>query len=133
MHTATVRKDRTMAQQDKIGKHATTISRIDGRTFVTYHDTPVVTVDADGTVTLNSGGWRSSTTKTRINQAASQLGLRFSVYQRDFQWFVSVDDVTSPYRIVDLSIPYFSKYKTRTLPFRDGMRFYVERDARRTA
>jgi hypothetical protein len=126
-----------MAQQDKIGKHATTISRIDGRTFVTYHDTPVVTVDADGTVTLNSGGWRSATTKTRINQAARQLNLRFSVHQRDFQWFVSVDAVASRFEmLIDLSIPHFSKHATRTLPFRDGMRFYVKDtrwDARRVA
>ena len=106
-----------MARQDKIGTHATTISRIDGRTFVTYHETPVVTVDADGTVTLNSGGWRSATTKTRINQAASQLDLRFRVYQADFQWFVSVDGPDG----------------AGTMPFADGMNFRVDQDARRAA
>ena len=77
-----------MAQQSKIGTHATTISRTDGKTVVTYHSTPVVTVDADGTVTLNSGGWRSHTTKTRMNQAARSLDLGYHVFQRDFQWFV---------------------------------------------
>ena len=61
-----------MAQQSKIGTHATTISRTDGKTVVTYHDTPVVTLDADGTITLDSGGWRSATTKPRMNQVASQ-------------------------------------------------------------
>jgi hypothetical protein len=122
-----------MAQQSKIGTHATTISRTDGKTIVTYHKTPVVTVDPDGTVTLNSGGWRSATTKTRINQAARQFNLRFSVHQRDFQWFVSVDPVAfgSP-MIFDLSIPYSSKYRTRTLPFSDGMRFHIDQ-TRRTA
>jgi hypothetical protein len=106
-----------MAQQHKIGTHATTISRIDGKMIVTYHNTPVVTVDPDGTVTLDSGGWRSATTKTRINQTASQLDLRFRVYQRDFQWFVSVS--TEPRR--------------PSMPFADGMRFYVAQDARRVA
>ena len=103
------------------------------KTIVTYHKTPVVTVDPDGTVTLNSGGWRSATTKTRINQAARQFNLRFSVHQRDFQWFVSVDPVAfgSP-MIFDLSIPYSSKYRTRTLPFSDGMRFHIDQ-TRRTA
>jgi hypothetical protein len=106
-----------MAQQHRIGTHATTISRIDGRTIVTYHDTPVVTVDAGGTITLDSGGWRSSTTKTRINQAASQLHLRFRVSQSDFQWFVSVDGPDG----------------AGTMPFTDGMKFRVDQDARRVA
>ena len=124
---ATVRKDRPMAQQSQIGKHATTISRLDGKTIVTYHDTPVVTVDPDGTVTLNSGGWRSATTKTRMNQAASQLNLSFSVQQRDFEWRVSVDGpgaVPPEKRLASSCM---------TIPFADGMKFRVYQDARRVA
>jgi len=121
-----------MAQQDKIGKHATTISQTDGRTVVTYHTTPVVTVDADGTVTLNSGGWRSATTKTRINQAASQLDLRFHVYQRDFQWWVSVDGPDDDDLRLDAASPVGGR-GCQAVTFSDGIRFRVERDARRTA
>lgn len=34
---------------------------------VRYHDTDVVIIRPDGTFRLNSGGWRTSTTKNRIN------------------------------------------------------------------
>jgi len=113
-----------MSQQHTIGTHATTISRIGGRTVVTYHETPVVTVDADGTVTLNSGGWRSATTKTRINQAASQLDLRFRVYQADFQWFVSVDG--SDDLRLDADSPVGGR-GCQAMTFSDGIRFRVYR------
>jgi hypothetical protein len=79
-----------MAQQTRIGAHATTVARLDGRLIVTYHTTPIVVVDAQGGVTLHSGGWRSHTTKTRMNQAASQLDLGYHVFQRHHQWFVRV-------------------------------------------
>lgn len=35
---------------------------------VSYHGTKVVTAHADGTFTLNSGGYRTPTTKDRINE-----------------------------------------------------------------
>ena len=108
-----------MSQQHRIGTHATTISRLDRPNIVTYHQTPIGTLDVDGTITLDSGGWRSYTTKTRMNQAASQLNLRFSVYQSDFQWFVSVSNEPRPPR--------------PSMPFADGMKFRVNQAARRTA
>jgi|TARA_R100000306_G_scaffold58364_1_gene56802 hypothetical protein len=122
-----------MARQDKIGTHATTHIHIDGKTIVTYHKTPVVTVDVDGTITLNSGGWRSSTTKTRMNQAASQLNLGFRVYQRDFDWFVKVDasQLGLGFRVYQTNFQWHAC--AGTLPFGDGMRFRVDLDARRTA
>ena len=76
-----------MAQQHKIGTHATTVAASKGTLRVTYHSTVIVEISGD-TVTLNSGGWRTSTTKTRINQAAHQFDLGFQVIQKDFQWFV---------------------------------------------
>lgn len=77
-----------MPQQTKLGKTATTISRDDdGRTVVTYHSTPVVAFDRE-LVTLDSGGYHTATTKTRMNQAASQFGLGFLVFQKGGDWFV---------------------------------------------
>jgi len=76
-----------MARQNSIGKTATTISAADGYTIVTYHQTQVVKVN-DAKIILNSGGWRTNTTKTRMNQTANQFGLGFQVYQKDFEWFV---------------------------------------------
>ena len=78
-----------MSQTHTIGKHATTVGRdVDGTIRVTYHSTNIVTVNPDGSVRLDSGGYRSATTKTRMNQASNQLGLGFTVFQKDFDWFV---------------------------------------------
>lgn len=78
-----------MSQQDKIGRVATTVRRgCDGVLRVTYHATVVVSVYPNGDIRLDSGGWRTLTTKTRMNQAAHQFALNFTVLQRNFDWYV---------------------------------------------
>ena len=78
-----------MSRSSIVGGHKTTVSRkADGSLPVTYHSTEVVKVALDGTVTLDTGGWRSNTTKLRMNQAAQQYGLGFGVFQKNFDWFV---------------------------------------------
>ena len=82
-----------MAQQGQVGRVATTVKAGDGGyTRVTYHSTHVVTF-SDHEVILNSGGWRTQTTKTRMNQASNQFGLGFRVSQRNHDWFVQVPGV----------------------------------------
>ena len=91
-----------MAQQHKVGSVHTAIQRSrDGITRIVYHSTSVVEIAPDGSVTLDSGGWRTSTTKTRMNQASNQFALGFQVYAKHGAWFVSFDG--------------------RDLPFSDGM------------
>lgn len=60
---------------------------IDGRTKVIYHSTCVVSF-TEGSIILNSGGWRTATTKARMNQASNQFRLGYYVYQKKGQWFV---------------------------------------------
>jgi len=81
-----------MSQTHKVGKTATTVTRyFTGELSVVYHRTEVVHVSGDGSIiTLNNGGWRTNTTKLRMNQAANQYGLGYQVYQKDFSWFVSI-------------------------------------------
>ena len=76
-----------MAQQHKLGKLATTVSQENGVLRVRYHNTDVVTASPKR-ITLNTGGWFTNTTRTRMNQASNQFGLGFSVYQKNFRWFV---------------------------------------------
>jgi hypothetical protein len=84
-----------MAQQSTIGKTATTIATdAEGIMRVTYHSTPVVTIYPSGRIDLDTGGWFTPTTKTRMNQASNQFGLRFYVYQKDSRWYVDVDGRT---------------------------------------
>lgn len=64
-------------------------------TVVTYHNTDVAAAaNQHGLlrVVLNPGGWFTATTKLRMNQFANQYGLPFSVYQKDYEWYVGVGD-----------------------------------------
>lgn len=89
-----------MSQVSRLGSKATTVATTDGMTRVTYHSTVVVAWDNDRIV-LNSNGWHTNTTRTRMNQASNQFALGFTVYQRNYDWYVD--------------------YKGKTLDFVDGM------------
>lgn len=76
-----------MAQTQRISGVATNVRTDNGQTVVRYHSTDVVKFDAD-TIVLDSGGWQTMTTKTRMNQASNQYGLNYSVYQKEYKWYV---------------------------------------------
>ena len=77
-----------MSKSDTVGTHKTVIFQTEGyMTAVRYHQTNVVEFDQN-LIVLDSGGWHSATTKLRMNQTSRQFGLDFSVYQKDFEWFV---------------------------------------------
>lgn len=59
-----------------------------GLTSVIYYDTPVVRF-TDTLIRLNTGGWRTITTKTRMNQVSNQYNLGYRVFQKNFNWFVT--------------------------------------------
>lgn len=83
-----------MARTQKAGRVATSVFKdTDGYTKVIYHQTPVVKFNAEEII-LNSGGWLTVTTKTRMNQAANQYGLGFNVYQKNHKWFVDFQGLT---------------------------------------
>lgn len=81
-----------MGQIHTIGKTATAVYGENGYTCVRYHQTVVIKFN-DKSIILNSGGWRSNTTKTRINQASNQFDLGVHVYQDNFQWLVLYNGV----------------------------------------
>jgi len=75
---------------DHVSGVATTIAE-DGRwTVITYHKTPVVKF-TEKIIKLNTGGYKSQTTKRRMNQASNQFGLGFEIIQRKGDWLVKVD------------------------------------------
>ena len=76
-----------MASIDTIGSHKTSVFTHENTTFVKYHWTNVVSFNED-TITLNTGGFETNTTKTRMNQTSNQFNLGFRVYQKNFDWFV---------------------------------------------
>jgi imidazoleglycerol phosphate synthase glutamine amidotransferase subunit HisH len=73
------------------GKVATAVldlSDEDGKkTGVQYHDTIIVEFTND-TIKLNSGGWRTVTTKRRMNQVSEEYDLAIRVYQKYDSWWV---------------------------------------------
>ncbi len=70
-------------QSRKVGNN-TYLERYSDYIAVRLHWTEVVRYLPNGDVQLNSGGYRTATTKARINEFSPA-----SVYQRDFQWFVN--------------------------------------------
>jgi len=86
-----------MGQTATISRNNTRIDNRDGYRVVTLHSTPIVKVASDETVTLDSGGWRTVTTKTRINQVSNEWGLGFTVYQKDYAWYVALGGRAYPF------------------------------------
>ena len=67
----------------------------DGVTRVILHKTEVVKftrLDGRLVVTLDSGGYQTVTTKSRMNQASDHYCLGFSVYQEKGKWYVRKHD-----------------------------------------
>lgn len=52
---------------------------------VQYHATDIVIARPDGTITLNSGGWRTPTTKERINR---YLPTGYTLIQDKHTWYI---------------------------------------------
>lgn len=70
---------------------------------VKLHDTDVVTIHPDGTLTLNSGGWLTATTKDRMNQALREVEAPLQIRTEKGRWYIG-------------------QWWTESTPFFDGMR-----------
>lgn len=71
-----------------IGKHCTEVLSTSEGVVVIYHKTRVALLRTDGTIVLNSGGWRTVTTKKRINQALDTWGSHYGLYQEKGEWYL---------------------------------------------
>jgi len=78
-----------MPSYSKVGSHKTSVKAdmSKGILRVTYHSTDVVSVTPK-TIRLNTGGWKTATTRTRMNQASRQYSLGYTVYQKNYSWYV---------------------------------------------
>lgn len=96
---------------DKGAYRDETVRLPDGRRVHYYHQHPVVVVDGD-TYRISSCGYKTATTKERINR---YLPSGYRVYQEDLEWFLSVHDPNADYDERDPEVREFS----------DGMAFSV--------
>lgn len=81
-------------RQTKKLKHCTYICKGDDWEegdviFIQHHATPILTVWPDDTVQINNGGWYTSTTKARLNEYMSDLGIPYSIHQRKYIWYIT--------------------------------------------
>lgn len=60
---------------------------------IKYHQTNVVSFNCDKII-LNTGGYKSLTTKLRMNQVSRLHNLRIYIYQENFDWFVEYLNTT---------------------------------------
>ena len=95
-----------MSRMDKLSNYRTTWQTEGERGSVTYVSTKIVEWSGLA-VTLNSDGWQTVTTKRKMNQAARQFGLGFSVFQKNHDWFVNC--------------PMTGFGGRKTISYRDGM------------
>lgn len=81
-----------MAQQQQVGSVHTTVHTNEfGEIQCIYHKTKVASYNpSDGIIVLNTGGYFTATTKTRMNQFSNQYNLKFKVYAKRGDWFVSI-------------------------------------------
>ena len=93
-----------MSQTREVRGVATSIRTEDGWTHIRYHNTDVVSFNNDEIV-LRTGGYRTATTRTRMNQAANQFGLGFRIHQSDFAWFVNNNPFGGPAGYEEHRIP----------------------------
>lgn len=67
-----------MAQTHRVSRNNTTIKTHNGTTSITLHHTVVVAFN-DSSIMLDCGGYRTVTTRTRMNQASHQYALGYGV------------------------------------------------------
>ena len=79
-----------------INDYKTRVLSDGNKTRVFFHDTPVVTFN-EKTIELNTGGWRTRSTKVRMNQASQEFELGFRVFQKQKEWFVEYQNETQPF------------------------------------
>lgn len=72
-----------------VRQYNTYCETVDNLTVIRHHTTDIVVHDHNtNTLTINSGGWYSKTTKDRINQYLTHIQANFFITQKNRQWFV---------------------------------------------
>ena len=86
-----------MPQQFKISGNNTTIrGNADQTLIITLHHTDIVTITPKQII-LNTGGWFTNTTKTRMQQVSHQFNLGYNVFQKKGSWFVDFKGIEKPF------------------------------------
>ena len=74
----------------------TTVVTKNGITSVVLHSTEIVRI-TETEIVLDSGGWKTVTTKARMNSVSDELSLGYQVYARKGEWRVSYGGKDYPF------------------------------------
>jgi hypothetical protein len=74
---------KTKQKARKVGNNTYAEIEYDNSVSIRLHGTAVVRFYPNGLVKLNSGGWRTHTTKKRINKYSP-----VKVYQKKYEWYL---------------------------------------------
>jgi len=72
----------------------TTVGNDKGGLDTTYHKTVVVRTYGNGDIRLNSGGWKTATTKSRMNKFTPD---NVHVWQKNYEWYVTIGETVLPF------------------------------------
>ena len=65
---------------------------------IVLHSTAIAVYDHNTqAVKLNTGGWQSNTTKSRLNAILSEVKYGCSVFQKQWNWYVSFNNQTQDF------------------------------------
>jgi hypothetical protein len=79
-----------MTIQELKKKKATKVIESEESIKIQYHNTTIVEI-FDNRIILNPGGYYTVTTKRRMNQVSDVWHLGFSVYQKNYRWYVDYE------------------------------------------
>jgi len=77
-----------------VAKNTLYIEYLDGCKAIRLHDTDIITQKSNGNIVLNSGGFKTPTTKERLNRRSYPININCpGIYQKNYQWFVGENSV----------------------------------------
>jgi hypothetical protein len=77
-----------MPQMSKVSKNNTCVGRDGKKITITLHNTQVVSFD-DKKIILDHGGWVTTTTAARMNQASNEFNLGYYVSRKAGEMYVT--------------------------------------------
>jgi len=76
-----------MVELCKKGNTRITYNNDSCRTEIELHNTKIVSFDSE-TIKLDTGGYKTNTTKNRMNLASQEYNLDYTVFQKKGIWYV---------------------------------------------
>ena len=72
----------------------------EGNTDVRLHNNLIATISNTGDLKLSSCGWKTNTTKSRLNAILDCFFDNVRIFQKQFEWYIDGDSFTDGYQII---------------------------------